>query len=114
MPGAKTNIQSERTALIIIMITIAVSPLAIDIYTPSLPRIAIFFNTTHSMAMLTIMTYIIGFMIGEIFLGTISDRFGRKNIMVYGLILAIIFTITCTFSTNIYMLLIFRILQGAA
>lgn len=85
---------------------------AIDLYVPSLPAIKMYFKTSTSLVQYTISFYMFGYAIGQMFLGVMSDSFGRKNIL---LISGFIFTLVsfcAAFSPNIYFLIFYRFLQG--
>lgn len=92
--------------------TVAVSPLAIDLYLPALPSMVDAFGTSLSQVQITMSSYLAGFAIFHLACGPLADRFGRRPIIIAGLSL---FTITCFASTQaqtIEELIILRFIQG--
>lgn len=82
------------------------------IYTPSLPNIAIELNSTPPIVEFTLTIYLIGFAIGTFFWGHLSDRIGRKNSLLSGLIFFILGCIFCYYSYSITELMISRFIQA--
>lgn len=87
-------------------------PLSTDIYLPALPRMVENFNTTPSMVNLTLTLFFIFYAIGTIFWGPLSDKYGRKPILLIGMIIYTTASVLCIFSFNVYQLILFRILQS--
>jgi DHA1 family bicyclomycin/chloramphenicol resistance-like MFS transporter len=59
----------------------ATGPLTTDMYLPSLPDIARQLNASTAQVQFTISAYLIGFAVGQIFYGPVSDRHGRKPVL---------------------------------
>ncbi|MBI5346078.1 MAG: MFS transporter [Chlamydiae bacterium] len=76
--------------------------IGIDLYVPSLPTIKNEFNVDHSLVQFTITTYLLGYAIGQLFLGILSDSFGRKKILYFSSIFYVFTTILAIVSQNIY------------
>ena len=72
----KTN--SKAFLVILLGVLSAFGPFVVDLYLPSLPQLAQFFDTTASMTQLTLTTAMIGLAVGQLLLGPMSDKFGRK------------------------------------
>ncbi len=92
--------------------TVAVSPLAIDLYLPALPSMVDAFDTSLTQVQITMSSYLAGFAIFHLACGPLADRFGRRPIILAGLSL---FTITCFASTQaqtIEELISLRFIQG--
>ena len=86
--------------------------MASDIYTPSLPAIAKYFNSSVNLSQFTLAIFMIG-VAGSLFLyGPISDALGRKQPLITGIIIFIVGTFVCLASNNIYMLISGRFIQG--
>ncbi len=90
----------------------AVGPLTTDLYLPSLPDIVRLLDTTTSRGQLTISAYLIGFAVGQIVYGPVSDRHGRKPVLIGAIMLYCLASLTCAFSTSIEMLIGARALQA--
>lgn len=89
-------------------------PLCTDLYLPALPQIATNLNTSASLVQASLTATLFGIALGQIFIGPISDINGRKNPLVFSLILFIITSFFCSFATSIGELIFFRFIQGLA
>jgi MFS transporter, DHA1 family, multidrug resistance protein len=90
----------------------ALGPLSMDMYLPSLPEIAHSLNAPVLDAQLTISAYLFGFAVGQIFYGPISDRFGRKPVLLIAVVLYAVATIGCAMAQSIESLIAARFLQA--
>ncbi|HBM16656.1 MAG TPA: hypothetical protein DD381_10000 [Lentisphaeria bacterium] len=107
----QVEVESTKFIFYIALFTILPS-FATDTYAPALPHIAHFFGVTPSNVISTFATYFIGYAIGILSWGPISDTFGRKKILIYGMLMYILSTIICSLSIKFYQLLAGRIFQG--
>lgn len=92
----------------------AFGPFLTDFYLPALPQLGLFFKTSPSMVQLTITVSLIGLAAGQLFIGPLSDKYGRKKPLLISLLLYIVSTAGCLFSTGIEFFLFFRLVQGLA
>lgn len=94
----------------------AIGPTTMDIYLASLPHIGSALNATAVQVQLTLSLYLIGFAIGQIFYGPLSDAIGRRPMLLGGFVLYLLATAGCALATSIEQLIVARILQalGAA
>ncbi|MHC2070133.1 multidrug effflux MFS transporter [Bremerella sp. T1] len=90
----------------------AIGPLAIDLYLPGMPQITSELNISEGIGQLTLMTFLSGLMVGQLFYGPLSDRIGRKPMIVAGLVLFIIASIGCAFVQTGEQFLALRFIQG--
>jgi DHA1 family bicyclomycin/chloramphenicol resistance-like MFS transporter len=90
----------------------ALGPLATDFYLPSVPDIARFFGTGTAGAQATLSSFLFGFAAGQIIYGPLSDRLGRKPVLLAGLALFIVATIACAVAVSIDMLIGARFVQA--
>lgn len=90
----------------------AIGPLSTDMYLPSLPDIVRLLHATSAEGQLTISTYLVGFAIGQIIYGPISDRHGRRPVLLGAIALYCFATLICALSTSIEMLIAARALQA--
>jgi len=89
-----------------------ISPFSIDMYLPGFPRIATDLNTTIDKVQLSLTGYLIGICIGQILYGPLLDRFGRKKPLYAGLIIYMLASIGCAFTTSVNALIIMRFFQA--
>ncbi len=90
----------------------AFGPLSMDMYLPSLPTLAGYFSTSTSKAQLTLSGFTIGFAVGQLVYGPVSDRFGRKWVLISGVALYVLASCFCATSTDVEMLILVRFLQA--
>ena len=90
----------------------ALGPLTIDMYLPSLPDIARQLDASTAQVQFTISAYLIGFAVGQIFYGPVSDRHGRKPVLLAAIALYCVASLACALSTSIEMLIVARAFQA--
>lgn len=104
----------ERGLVLLIAFLSAFIPLSTDLYLPALPRMAENLNAAPSLINLTLSLFFIFFAAGTLLWGPLSDKYGRKRILLVGLVMYTIASTLCALSANVYQLIIFRILQAIA
>ena len=90
----------------------ALPPFAVNTYAPSISQIARQFHITDAEVLVTFSTYFIGSAIGMLAWGLLTDKFGRKKILLTGLIIYCLSTILCAHSNTFNQLIFFRLIQG--
>ena len=103
---------SKLFLVLLLGVLSAFGPFVVDLYLPSLPQLASFFETNASMTQLTLTTAMIGLAVGQLLLGPLSDKFGRKKPLIISLVIYIISTVLIVFSSNIEMMIVLRVIQG--
>ena len=93
---------------------VALAPLAMDIYLPSMPSMTRALSATPEQVQLTISVYMLGWGMAQLVAGPVSDRFGRKPALMGGLLVFIAASIACALSTTIEMLVAARLVQAVA
>jgi DHA1 family bicyclomycin/chloramphenicol resistance-like MFS transporter len=90
----------------------AFGPLTTDMYLPSLPEIARELDASTAQVQLTISAYLIGFAVGQIVYGPVSDRHGRRPVLLVAIMLYCAASLACALSSSIDMLIGARFLQA--
>jgi DHA1 family bicyclomycin/chloramphenicol resistance-like MFS transporter len=90
----------------------AIGPLTTDMYLPSLPDIARIFDVSAAQVQLTISSYLVGFAVGQLIYGPLSDRYGRKPILLGANMLFFIATALCAAAPSNTLLVVARALQA--
>lgn len=90
----------------------AFGPFVTDFYLPTLPSMAEIFHTNASMVQLGLTASVLGIAAGQIIFGPVSDKFGRRPVLMASLALFCVSTIACIFSPTIDFFNICRFLQG--
>jgi DHA1 family bicyclomycin/chloramphenicol resistance-like MFS transporter len=103
----------SRFSLIVILgALIASAPMSIDMYLPALPTIGAEFGATTGEVQLTLSLYFIGSALSQLFYGPMSDRFGRRPLLVVGISLYSLTSMLAALSTGIEQLVWLRLLQA--
>ncbi len=102
------------TALLAVLIVALTSlgPLSTDFYLPALPAIARALQTDSAGAQLTLSIYLLGFGAGQLILGPLSDRFGRRPVMLWSMTAFVLASIACALAQSIEALIVARFLQA--
>lgn len=95
-----------------ILITIA-TPFASDTYTPSLPFITEALDSTTDKLQYTMSFYFLAVAVSQLFYGPLSDRFGRRPVILIGLAITIVGSLLCAFAFSANTLILARFIQGA-
>ena len=86
--------------------------MATDLYLPALPALTQAFDAGYSQVQLTLSIFFIGFAIGQLVYGPLSDRFGRKPVLLIGLTIFIISSAAAAFANTIESLIVIRLFQA--
>lgn len=97
-------------ALLIAMVT--VGPVSIDIFLPSLPDMTRVFATDVSHVQMTMSIFIGGFALSQLVLGPLSDRYGRRPVLLAGIALYLAASLLCLMARSIETLILARLLQS--
>ena len=84
-----------------------------DAYLPALPKIANQFHVTNGLAQLTLTLWFLGSASMQLILGPLSEKYGRKKIILSGGLVFLLVTFACAYTNNIHLLILCRFLQGA-
>jgi DHA1 family bicyclomycin/chloramphenicol resistance-like MFS transporter len=99
-------------SLFILVLMISVGPFGDTLYTPSLPDIAKDLAVAYSDVQLTMTSYLFGYAVSQLVYGPLSDRFGRRPIMLIGASVFVVGSLICMLSMDIDMLIFGRLVQG--
>lgn len=104
----------QSQVLFIALVGIFLVGIGVDLYTPAMPAMTKALHTDAFHIKNTISIYLLCFAFGQILFGTLSDIFGRKPIILLGIGLFVVASFAAALTTNIYILLLMRALQGLA
>jgi MFS transporter, DHA1 family, multidrug resistance protein len=104
----------NRSRLILILgLLSAIGPFSIDMYLPGFPVIAANLRTTPEMVSYSLSSYFIGICVGQMLIGPLLDRYGRKRPLYGGLTIYILSSIGSAFAPSIEVLIALRFFQAA-
>ena len=107
---------NKKRSLGLLLFIVPLAQISVDLYSPSLPYISKQFLTTNALVQNTITLYFLGFGLGQLFFGPLSDFIGRKRTIVLGLFCFFLFSIFLVSfllfrELGFYTLFDFRLLQ---
>ncbi|MFF5854381.1 multidrug effflux MFS transporter [Streptomyces sp. NPDC012751] len=108
---------TRRTGLLVTLVLgglAATPPLAMDMYLPSLPEVTRSLHATAATVQLTLTACLAGMALGQLVVGPMSDRWGRRRPLLAGLAVYVLATALCAVAPNVETLVAFRLAQGLA
>jgi MFS transporter, DHA1 family, multidrug resistance protein len=90
------------------------APLATSFYLPGLPELAADLGATVPQAQLTVSATLVGLALGQLVLGSMSDRLGRRRLMIGGMAVFTVATLLCAAAPSLWVLVVLRLVQGLA
>jgi DHA1 family bicyclomycin/chloramphenicol resistance-like MFS transporter len=112
-PGAPTTSPAFRPAMIGLLGSMtALAAVTVDMYLPSLPTVAADLGTSAARVQLTISGVLLGAALGQLLIGPLSDRFGRRRPALAGIGLHVVASLLCIVAPTIGLLIGLRVAQG--
>lgn len=105
--------ESRRLPSIVILVAMsAIGPMALNIFMPSMPGLARHFQVDYGLVQLTLTVYLIGLGLAQLVYGPLSDRYGRRPVLLCGLAIFCLGSLLCMLAPSIEMLIGGRVLQA--
>lgn len=105
---------SELYLLLMVGAISAFGPFVTDFYLPALPSLNEYFHTTASLVQLSLTFSMVGLAVGQLLIGPLSDKYGRKSPLLLSLVAFSVSTLGCLYAPDIYWFIFFRLIQGLA
>jgi DHA1 family bicyclomycin/chloramphenicol resistance-like MFS transporter len=105
---------SPKRIVGLLSLLMGIQPVATDLYLPALPAITADLHASVAQAHLTLSALLLAFGSSQLVWGPLSDRYGRKPILLWGLAAFTLAGVGCVLSNTISQLILWRALQGAA
>jgi len=96
----------------LIVVLVATGPLSTDMYLPALPAIRHAFGASTSAVQLTLSIFLFGLAFAQLILGPLSDKFGRRPVLLGGLVLYFVASLACAVAETIEILILARFFQA--
>ncbi|MER7486610.1 multidrug effflux MFS transporter [Streptomyces sp. NPDC126497] len=116
-PAAHRDAAARRTGLLVTLLLgglTAIPPLAMDMYLPALPEVTRSLHAPAATVQLTLTACLAGMAFGQLAVGPMSDRWGRRRPLLVGLAVYVVATALCAFAPTVELLVAFRLAQGLA
>jgi DHA1 family bicyclomycin/chloramphenicol resistance-like MFS transporter len=111
-PGERMSPRKRLQLVLVLGFLIALGPLTIDMYLPSLPTITDDLQTTAAAVQLTLTGTLAGLALGQLLIGPVSDAVGRRAPLLAGVAVHILASVLCVIAPNLAVLGTLRVLQG--
>ena len=105
---------SSTTIIVLLSMLLGIQPVATDLYLPALPAIKTEFGAELSQVQLTLSALLLAFGTSQLVWGPLSDRFGRRPILLWGLSTFTLAGLGCVMASSMQELIVWRALQGTA
>ncbi len=105
---------SPGLTVLVLAMLMGVQPITTDLYLPALPALSESLGASMSQAQLTLTALLLAFGLSQMVWGPLSDRFGRRPILLLGLSTYMVAAIGSTFASSMEQLILWRIAQGVA
>ncbi|WP_186319213.1 multidrug effflux MFS transporter [Streptomyces sp. SAJ15] len=115
--GAAHTLAQRRTGLLTTLVLgglTALPPLSMDMYLPALPEVTDALHSPAATVQLTLTACLAGMALGQLVVGPMSDKWGRRRPLLIGMVIYVLATAVCAFATNAPLLVGFRLVQGLA
>ncbi|MEV3874430.1 Bcr/CflA family multidrug efflux MFS transporter [Streptomyces sp. NPDC049906] len=115
--GAAVPPAVRRTGFLVILVLgglTALPPLSMDMYLPALPEVTGVLGASAATVQLTLTACLAGMALGQLVVGPMSDKWGRRRPLMVGMIVYIVATAACALAPNVELLIAFRLAQGLA
>ena len=104
----------RRSLPTLLLLLTVFGPISMDLYLPALPALTVELDAATSVAQLTITACLIGLAAGQLIAGPLSDRFGRRSILLVGIVAYVVTSALCAISPSVELLIAARFVQGLA
>lgn len=104
----------QRALTLLLGALVAAAPLAMDVYLPSMPAMARALDATPQEVQLTLSVYMFAWGIAQLFAGPLADRFGRRPVLIGGLVLFTLASTACALAPSVGFLIAGRAVQALA
>lgn len=98
--------------ILTLMILSGLGALAMNVHLPSLPQMATYFETEYGVMQLSVSLYLAVNAVLQILIGPISDKIGRRPVILWGMVMFLLATLGCIFAQSAGVFLLFRMIQS--
>ncbi len=112
MTSPTVTVTARRMLPSLLLLLTVFGPISMDLYLPALPALTTELSAATSVAQLTVTACLVGLALGQLVAGPLSDRYGRRGILLIGITAYIVTSLLCAASPTIELLVLARLVQG--
>ena len=107
-----SELATSKLMLMLLVVMTGIAPISLYMLVPALPVLAKTFDSSISLAQMTVSMYMVGIACSQIIMGPLSDKFGRRPVLLAGLALMVVASIGCSLAQTLPQLIAARFLQA--
>lgn len=111
-PGDALTFKQRLVYIVALGALVALGPFTVDLYLPSFPAVAHDFSASDAAVQLTLTATSIGFAVGQLLVGPLSDKIGRRTPLLIATAVHVIASLGVAFAPSVEWLTVLRVLQG--
>jgi MFS transporter, DHA1 family, multidrug resistance protein len=112
LAGNDKNLATSKVMLALLVLMTGVAPISLYMLVPALPMLATTFGRDISVAQMTVSLFMVGIACSQLIMGPLSDKFGRRPVLLAGLGLMVVASVACIFAENLPQLIAARFFQA--
>lgn len=112
LDAPQRDLPPSKLLLLLLVLMTGVAPISLYVLVPALPVLASDFGSNISIVQMTVSLFMVGIACSQLIMGPLSDRFGRRPVLIGGVTLAMIASIGCIFAETLPQLIAARFLQA--
>ena len=102
----------REPSLALLALVTALAPASLHMLVPALPQLAVIFDASAGVVQLTLTLFLAGIAAGQLVYGPVSDRFGRRPVLIAGLTLFLVGTVLCGLAWSLPVLIVGRVVEA--
>ncbi len=111
-PSRATELATSKRMLMLLVVMTGVAPISLYMLVPALPVLAKTFDSSISLAQMTVSMYMVGIACSQLIMGPLSDKYGRRPVLLGGVSLMVLASIACVFAESLPQLIVARFFQA--
>src|SRR6201994_2722881 len=100
-PIVASELATSKVMLMLLVVMTGVAPISLYMLVPALPVLAKTFDSSISLAQMTVSMYMVGIACSQIIMGPLSDKFGRRPVLLAGMSLMVAASAACVFAESL-------------
>src|SRR6201999_2099851 len=111
-PSIASELARSKLMLMLLVVMTGIAPISLYMLVPTLPVLARTFDSSISLAQMTVSLYMVGIACSQIVMGPLSDKFGRRPVLLAGMSLMVAASAACVFAESLPQLIAARFFQA--